>query len=305
MQHPKRRAALYLIRNDLRLHDNEVCVVNVACPYNKSSSDFSIQTLVQANNHADFLIPLYCFDPRHFSSTHFYHLPQRTGLHRFRFLKESVEDISHSLKEKGSSLLLRVGKPEAIVPSLIESLQQNDRDLEITVYFQREICSEETNVEKALRSNLPQSIQVETYWGHTLFHVEDLPFRSIKQLPDVYVDDLQQKLSPNESLIQFNECRYTQFRTACEKNANVRNTIPIPDRLRPLPAFLSTNDAGRIPSPAELGFKEEENVEMKDARSAFPFKVLIGKKIANSSPFPIFSLPFLLPPPFLLLSSTT
>jgi len=229
MQHSKRRAALYLLRNDLRLHDNE--------------------TLVRATANADFLIPVYCFDPRHYGSTHFYRFPKRTGPHRLRFLLESVADLSQSFKDKGSALVLRVGKPETVVPLLVENLLEHDKDLEVSVYYQSEVCSEETSVEKAIARNLPQSVKVHTYWGHTLFHLEDLPFRSMKHLPDVY----------------------TQFRTACEREAKIRPTFLTPEKLLPLPPFIAQQECGTLPTPTELGYKEDIDMSI-DERSAFPFR---------------------------------
>ncbi|NXS03859.1 CRYD protein, partial [Oxylabes madagascariensis] len=62
---PRRRSmsgaagtAVCLLRCDLRAHDN--------------------QALHWAQHNADFVVPLYCFDPRHYLGTHCYGLP-KTG----------------------------------------------------------------------------------------------------------------------------------------------------------------------------------------------------------------------------------
>ncbi|VDI43894.1 deoxyribodipyrimidine photo-lyase [Mytilus galloprovincialis] len=65
----KARIAICLLRNDLRLHDNEA--------------------LSWAFKNADFVVPLYCFDPRHYKGTWHFNLP-KTGSHRLKFLLESM-----------------------------------------------------------------------------------------------------------------------------------------------------------------------------------------------------------------------
>ncbi|NXR00811.1 CRYD protein, partial [Sagittarius serpentarius] len=61
------------------------------------------------------------FDPRHYMSTHCYGFP-KTGPHRLRFLLESVKDLRETLKKKGSTLVVRKGKPEDVVRDLINQL---------------------------------------------------------------------------------------------------------------------------------------------------------------------------------------
>ncbi|NWY67175.1 CRYD protein, partial [Erithacus rubecula] len=61
------------------------------------------------------------FDPRHHQRTHCYGLP-KTGPHRLRFLLESVRDLRETLKRKGSTLVVRKGKPEDVVCDLITQL---------------------------------------------------------------------------------------------------------------------------------------------------------------------------------------
>ncbi|NXQ58087.1 CRYD protein, partial [Anthoscopus minutus] len=61
------------------------------------------------------------FDPRHYLGTHWFGLP-KTGPHRLRFLLESVKDLRETLKKKGSTLVVRKGKPEDVVQDLITQL---------------------------------------------------------------------------------------------------------------------------------------------------------------------------------------
>ncbi|KAF1407426.1 Cryptochrome DASH, partial [Spheniscus magellanicus] len=61
------------------------------------------------------------FDPRHYLGTHCYGFP-KTGPHRLRFLLESVKDLREKKKKKGSTLVVRKGKPEDVVHDLITQL---------------------------------------------------------------------------------------------------------------------------------------------------------------------------------------
>ncbi|NWI68711.1 CRYD protein, partial [Todus mexicanus] len=61
------------------------------------------------------------FDPRHYLGTHGFGFP-KTGPHRLRFLLESVKDLRETLKKKGSTLVVRKGKPEDVVRDMIAQL---------------------------------------------------------------------------------------------------------------------------------------------------------------------------------------
>jgi len=55
------------------------------------------------------------------------------GCLALRFLLESVADVRRSLRAKGSDLVIRIGKPEEVVPELVRSLPDVS-----AVYLQRE-----------------------------------------------------------------------------------------------------------------------------------------------------------------------
>ncbi|XP_038828960.1 cryptochrome DASH-like [Salvelinus namaycush] len=74
------RTVICLLRNDLRLHDNEV--------------------FHWAQRNAEHIVPLYCFDPGHYLGTANYNLP-RTGPFRLRFLLDSIQDLRTSLIQRG------------------------------------------------------------------------------------------------------------------------------------------------------------------------------------------------------------
>lgn len=195
------KTILIWYRNDLRLHDHEPLYQ-------------ALQTKAQ-------VIPLYCFDERQFGTTSF-GFP-KTGAFRAQFLLESVTDLRNSLRSQGSDLVICRGLPEKIIPLLAKSLKIS------ALYYHREVTSEELAVESALNEALSQiGVKVQSFWGTTLFHINDLPF-GIPQLPELF----------------------TQFRKQVEKSSTVAPTFPTPESLPPLPEI----EVGEIPQLAEFGLE--------------------------------------------------
>lgn len=192
-------------RNDLRLHDHE-----------------PLHRAIQAGSE---IIPLYCFDPRQWAqetSTSFGFA--KIGAFRGKFLLESVADLKRNLREIGSDLLIRHGKPEAVIPELCETLKIT------AIHFSQEVTSEETQVENALRHALDQhQIRAKAYWGHTLYHIDDLPF-DLAAVPELF----------------------TRFRKQVEKDSSLNMALPKPSRLPSLPSEIE-NRLGEIPSLPDLG----------------------------------------------------
>ncbi|XP_074841255.1 cryptochrome DASH-like isoform X2 [Carettochelys insculpta] len=210
------RTVICLLRNDLRYHDSQV--------------------LHWAHNNADYVIPLYCFDPRHYLRTHNYGFP-KTGPFRLKFLLESLKDLRQTLKEKGSNLVVRKGNPEDVVHNLIAQL-----GCVTAVAFHEEATKEELEVEEALQRVCAQhGVKIQTFWAATLYHRDDLPFSHLSRLPDVY----------------------TPFRKAVEVQAKVRPTVQMADQLKPLAPGV---EDGCIPTPEEFG----QTDPLTDPRTAFP-----------------------------------
>ncbi|MGB3789060.1 MAG: DASH family cryptochrome, partial [Phormidesmis sp.] len=206
---------LLWLRNDLRLHDHE--------PFHRA-----------AQQGAE-IIPLYCFDPRQFAETSFGFL--KTGAYRAQFLIETVADLRKELRSRGSNLVIRHGKPEEEIPSLIKTLNIH------AVYWHEEVTPEETDIEQRVEAALNRlKVTSEVYWGATLYHPDDLPFE-ISQLPEVF----------------------TQFRKAVEKNSQVFPTFATPEKLSPLPREV---DPGELPSLPDLGI-EPNSI---DAKGVLQFK---------------------------------
>lgn len=201
-------------RTDLRLHDHE--------------------PLYQAAKTGAQIVPIYCFDPRQFGKTSF-GFP-KTGSFRAQFLRESVADLRQSLRLLNSDLIIRIGKPENEIPLLAQQLGAT------AVYYHREVTAEETTVEAALQQALDaQHVQFKGFWGHTLYHPDDLPF-SLEQLPELF----------------------TSFRKQVEQQSTVYPCFAQPNRLIRLPAI----DPGAIPSLESLGLEPP----LYDSRAVLNFQ---------------------------------
>ncbi|XP_022106989.1 cryptochrome DASH-like [Acanthaster planci] len=211
----KLRTVICLLRNDLRYHDNEV--------------------LHWANQNADYVLPLYCLDPRHYHGTWHFSFP-KTGPHRLKFLLQSLQDLKETLQQVGSDLVISRGKPESVIQDLVRQL---GKDNVKAVALQEEATREELDVEAAIAKSC--QVPVQKFWGSTLYHRDDIPFR-IRELPNVF----------------------TEFRKKTENQSRVRPTFPMPSRLNPLPPGI---DPGLTPSMEDMGMAEP----VKDDRSAFPY----------------------------------
>lgn len=202
-------------RKDLRVHDNEI--------------------LTEAVRKGDVIIPVYCFDPRQFENTSFQ--TQKTGLIRTKFLIECVADLRSSLQKLGSDLLIRMGKPEDVLPELVSQYGAHE------VYHHREVASEETRVSADVENALWRlKINLKHFIGHTLYHKEDLPF-PINNIPDVF----------------------SSFRKKIERDSDVRACVPSPGSFK-IPDGI---EPGELPTLADLGFQEQA---AGDDRAVMEFK---------------------------------
>ncbi|MDN3689770.1 DASH family cryptochrome [Cyclobacterium jeungdonense] len=193
--------ALVWLRNDLRWDDN--------------------LTIKKATELAKSIVPVYCLDPRQFGPGDFG--LQKTGIHRARFLLETLRDLQEQIAAKGGKLLLLRGHPEKEIPALARDLGAG------VICFSQKVTEEEIKVEEVLEKEAWQhGIATESYWQSTLFHIDDLPF-PVTQLPEMF----------------------TRFRKECEKLVQIRpmETISDPVRFTPLPE----NHSIELPDLQELG----------------------------------------------------
>ena len=208
------KTILVWFRKDLRIHDNEI--------------------LSEAVRKADKIVPVYCFDPRQFEMTSFQ--TRKTGLIRTQFLLESVADLQKSFQEAGGDLIIRIGKPEIIIPELVLKYQANE------VYHHREVASEETRVSADVENALWKlKINLKHFIGHTLYHKEDLPF-PINSIPDIF----------------------TSFRKKIERDSAVRPCHTSPTAMR----FPDNLQSDSLPKLSEFGWNDQE---IYDERSVMKF----------------------------------
>ncbi|XP_054790412.1 blue-light photoreceptor PHR2 isoform X2 [Prosopis cineraria] len=196
-----RRASIVWFRNDLRVHDNEC--------------------LNSANNESMSVLPVYCFDPRDYgkSSSGF----DKTGPYRATFLIESVSNLRKNLQARGSDLVVRIGKPETVLVEMAKAIGAD------AVYAHREVSHDEVKAEERIEAAMKEeNVEVKYFWGSTLFHVDDLPFK-LEDMPT----------------------NYGGFREKVQK-LEIRKTIEALDQLKGLPSRGDV-EPGDIPSLRDLG----------------------------------------------------
>ena len=118
-------------------------------------------TSLSFSNRFSNAIHLYVFDRAHFSGTWHFKLP-KTGIHRARFLRDSISDLRDSLGRLGSPLIVRHGCPVDSVRDLVEQCSRSGVPIQAMV-FQREVTKEEKDVEEAL-VNLAKEKQIQVGW---------------------------------------------------------------------------------------------------------------------------------------------
>ncbi|WIA32347.1 hypothetical protein OEZ86_003183 [Tetradesmus obliquus] len=196
-----RKPALLWFRNDLRLHDHE--------------------PLAAACAGATSLLPVYIFDPREYGKS-----PNgfdKTGPYRAKFILEALGDLRDRLRAAGSDLLVRIGKPEEVLPELARSIGAG------AVYCHGEVTAEDAKVEGAVSKALDKAgAALKVSWGGTLFHMDDLPFQLASMPPN-----------------------YSDFRQAL-RGRGVREPVEAPAQLKGLPA--ASVCPGELPTLQQLGF---------------------------------------------------
>lgn len=189
---------------------------------------------LQAALDAERVLPLYVFDPALLQPG-----PlgcRRLGVHRARFLLESLAALDGELRQRGSGLLVMQGNARQLIPALVEQLGLDE------VLTLEEIVPAERSRLDALRQALG-AVPLHELPGDDLLQPADLPCP-----PD--------ELPPT----------FSAFRACIEQRLPVFQPHPAPQRLAPLPdnagAYFSD-----LPSLSRLGLGEPLSV----ANSAFPF----------------------------------
>ena len=228
---------LVWFRADLRLADNPA--------------------LAHAVEEASQVIPIFCFDPRHFGRTPFGF--EKTGRIRAQFLIEAVTDLRKSLESLGSGMIVRVGKPEEVIPDVCRKTGCKK------VFYHHEVTYEAQSVEQSLEKTLKsRNVECKSFWSNTLYYPEDMPCTP-DTVPDIY----------------------TKFREIMQAQAKVQEPIPAPKEMPPVPKI----DKGKIPTLGDLDLKEFEP-QMWDAAEYIPggeteAKKRLGKHIEEMRRIPL------------------
>ncbi|KAE8699607.1 Blue-light photoreceptor PHR2 [Hibiscus syriacus] len=210
-----RRASIVWFRNDLRVHDNEC--------------------LDTANKESMSVLPIYCFDPRDYgkSSSGF----DKTGPYRATFLIESVSDLRKNLQARGSDLVVRIGNPESVLVELAKAIGAD------AIYAHREVSHDEVKAEEKIEAAMKEEgVEVKYFWGSTLFHVDDLPFK-LEDMPSNY-GGFKEKV----------------------KGLEIRKTIEALDQMKGMPSRGDV-ETGDIPSLADLGLNPTATMAQDGRRS--------------------------------------
>ena len=189
---------------------------------------------LQAAVQAERLLPVFVLDPAQLQIGPFG--ARRLGVHRARFLLESLAALDGALRQRGSHLLVLRGKAEQIIPQLVAQFDLRE------VLTLEEIAPEERAELARVRAALG-AVPLRELSGNGLLRREDLP-GTVEELPQVF----------------------SQFREVIEQRLLVFQPRPAPSQLPPLPeAALALLEP--LPNLSQLGLGDCLSVP----DSAFPF----------------------------------
>lgn len=173
---------IWWLRNDLRMHDNYAIV--------------HVSNLIKSGK-AQYVIPIYCYDPRHFSSSEIGLQQKRTDSFRTKFLTESLADLRDSLRGIGSDLLVVHGRPEDVIPHIMREVGAK------LVAVQPEVAWEDRLAEDAVAGAVSAAGgSVQFIWGSTLYHLDDLPFSAPPACTASPPQQAESSKSPSASCIR-------------------------------------------------------------------------------------------------------
>ncbi|CAE6403063.1 unnamed protein product [Rhizoctonia solani] len=185
-----RRIAIAVLRNDLRVSDNPILYAARDTP---------------GITH---LLPLFIFDERQV---------ELSGVPGFKEVQRPAEQPLTEAKTRiffaelvaywevfvGSDLGVYLGRPENVVPHLVNRFQERGDIIE-GVWLQQESASEEITVERRLSralERLKTVLHLES-GARTLVHASDLPFQMPSQLPDVFTTFRKRVEGLNDNMVR-------------------------------------------------------------------------------------------------------
>ncbi|MDP3816449.1 DASH family cryptochrome [Pseudomonas sp.] len=189
---------------------------------------------LQAGLSAECLLPVYVLDPAQLQASAFG--SRRMGVHRARFLLETLAALDGELRQRGSHLLVVQGVAEQLIPQLVAQFQLQQ------VLTLEEIAPDE-RAQVARVARRLGAVPLQQAPANNLLRVEELPF-NLEQLPHVF----------------------SSFRALVEERLQVFQPRHAPERLPALPEGVEAV-LQAIPSLSQLGLGEPLSVPA----SAFPF----------------------------------
>ena len=187
---------IFWFRNDLRIEDNPA--------------------LVHAIKHSDFVIPIYIIQKSDLENDK-WGFP-KIGLHRRKFIYESILDLKNKLLALGSDLLIECGDPKKIIQSICEKYSIQE------IFATREITSEELSIEEDLNS----ITKLNLIGYNTLYQVDKLPFK-IQDLPKHFTD-FRKKI---EFSLEIHDCEKTPL--------SIKSPSPFPMSFENIDIFYNKN----------------------------------------------------------------
>lgn len=181
------------------------------------------------------VLAVYCIDPSLFENGEYGF--KKMEKYRAKFLLQSLNTLQQNLNSLNITLLVYFAKAETVIPGLIE---QHNID---KVYLQKEWTRDEVRELTQVQNKCAKEVEFIESFDQFLFHPDDIPFADMSKIPEVF----------------------TQFRKACEKQAQVRDTIAIP---HPKGSENIIPEKTPVPELVDLGFESFES----HPHSAFPFQ---------------------------------
>lgn len=217
------KTALVWFRNDVRLQDHEA--------------------LNESVKQAAKVVFVYCLNPKMLQTAEYGYT--KLGIHRAKFVLESLIDLKQSLQKKGQELIFRLESPATAIPELAKAAGAE------AVFAHHEYTQEEITDTDQIRKSLPANCRLHLYHGLTMVHPEDVPFEP-EQMPDVFTD----------------------FRKRIEKQWHIRESVSLPDLINTKPDFAALGiSVEAIPTLEKLGFDSiEHHIEQHDERAAIRFE---------------------------------
>ena len=115
---------------------------------------------------------------------------RKMGLQRLQFLRETLVDLQQAYRERGSDLLIRVGKPEVILPELVNTFNA-------TLSFEKGSATEERKQEERVCARLTEEKVVSYHGGYLvgIEHVDGWPKfpNSFSKLRSIYEKQLDKE----------------------------------------------------------------------------------------------------------------